>query len=70
MTMAKKQNVCKQGLGYTIMHKEAAAQHARIRDAAARTAEREREEQRTLDDSINALLRADTEHLRPARKTT
>jgi hypothetical protein len=68
--MSCKQNACKQGLGYTVHHKDAAAQHARIRDAAARTAEREREEQRTLDDSINALLRADTEHLRPARKPT
>lgn len=67
--MPRKGNACKQGRGYAISHKDAARQHARLREIVAVSAAEDRAKQAAEDERISAMLRADTEHLRPARKT-
>jgi hypothetical protein len=56
--------------GYVVAHKDEARKLAKLRERLAADAALERAKQAELDAAISALLRADTEHLRPVRKPT
>ena len=52
-----KRNHCRMGWGYTIAHKDAAAQHAKIREDVAEAGAKKRADDDAEQEAIAAVLR-------------